>query len=111
MRPVFAWALFVGVFLFWHVPAAFQQAALHHAAWAELASIFAAAIAFWSAVLGENSLSDGARALMVMTAAVISDLPGVIMVFSPRAICVMPGENAARFRTDPRCRISRSQEC
>lgn len=101
LRPVLAWILFVGVFLFWHVPAAFQQAALHHATWLELASILAAAIGFWSAVLGENALSDGARALMVMTAAVVSDLPGVVMLFSPRAICVMPGENAAQFGLTP----------
>ena len=101
MKPVFAWALFVGVFLFWHVPAAFQQAAIHHITWAELASILATAIAFWTAVLGENALSDGARALMVMTAAVVSDLPGVVMLFSPRAICVMPGENAVRFGLKP----------
>jgi putative membrane protein len=97
MRPVFAWVLFVGVFLFWHIPAAFQQAALHHATLLELASILAAAIAFWTTVLGESPLSDGARALMVMTAAVVTDLPGVVMLFAPRAICVMPGENAAAF--------------
>jgi putative membrane protein len=101
MRPVFAWVLFVGIFLFWHIPAAFQQAALHHATLLELASILAAAIAFWSTVLAENPLSDGARALMVMTAAVATDLPGVVMLFAPRAICVMPGENAAAFGLTP----------
>jgi putative membrane protein len=89
MRPVFAWVLFVGIFLFWHIPAAFQQAALHHATLLELASILAAAIA------------DGARALRVMTAAVATDLPGVVMLFAPRAICVMPGENAAAFGLTP----------
>ena len=46
-------------------------------------------------------LNDGARALMVMTAAILTDLPGVVMLFSPRAICVMPGENAARFGLTP----------
>ena len=29
---------------------------------------------------------------MVMTAAILTDLPGVVMLFAPRAICVMPGE-------------------
>jgi putative membrane protein len=97
MRPVLGWTLFVSLFLFWHVPAAFQWAASHHAGALELASIFAAAIAFWSATLGESTLSDGGRALMVMTAAIVTDLPGVVMLFASRAICVMPQENAARF--------------
>jgi cytochrome c oxidase assembly factor CtaG len=67
----------------------------------ELASILAAAVCFWSAVLGTNRFNDGARALMVMTAAVLTDLPGVVMLFAPRAICVMPGENAAHFGLTP----------
>lgn len=101
MRPVFAWLLFVGLFLFWHIPAAFQQVALHHATILELASILAAAIAFWSAVLADSPLSDGARALMVVTAAIVTDLPGVVMLFASHAVCVMPGENAAAFGLTP----------
>jgi cytochrome c oxidase assembly factor CtaG len=106
IKPVRAWLLFVAVFLAWHVPAAFQWAALHHATLLELASVFLAAIMFWSAALGEGplsdgALSDGARALMVMTAAIVTDLPGVVMLFSPKAICVMPGEDAARFGLTP----------
>jgi cytochrome c oxidase assembly factor CtaG len=101
MRPVYAWCLFVGVFLFWHIPAAFQQAALYHVTLLELACILAAAVAFWSTTLGDNPLSDGARALMVMMAAVVTDLPGVLMLFAPHAICIMPGENAAAFGLTP----------
>jgi putative membrane protein len=102
LRPALAWSLFVGVFLFWHIPAAFQGAALHHLTLLELASILLAAIPFWSTALGTNDSSDGAlndggRALMVMTAAIVTDLPGVVMLFAPRAICVMPNENAAAF--------------
>ncbi len=100
--PFWGWTLFVAIFLFWHWPAAFQWAARNP--WTEifeLASILAAAICFWDGVLGENRLNDGARALMVMTAAILTDLPGVVMLFSPRAICVMPGENAARFGLTP----------
>ena len=36
-----------------------------------------------------------------MTAAVATDLPGVIMLFAPRAFCVMPGENAPAFGLTP----------
>jgi putative membrane protein len=101
LRPVWAWALFVGAFLFWHIPATFQWAARHHASLIELAILFVAAIAFWSAALGENASSFGARALMVMTAAVVIDLPGVVMLFAPRVLCTMPAENAARFGLTP----------
>jgi cytochrome c oxidase assembly factor CtaG len=101
IRPVLAWLLFVALFLGWHVPAAFQWAALHRLTLLELGSVFLAALVFWSAVLGESALSDGARALMVMTAAIVTDLPGVVMLFSPKAICVMPGEDAARFGLTP----------
>ena len=102
VRPVFAWCLFVGVFLVWHWPAAFQWAAGSVATqMLELGSLLLAAFVFWGVALGEGALSDGARALYVMTAAVVTDLPGVVMVFSPRALCVMPGENAARFGLTP----------
>jgi putative membrane protein len=102
LPPLWSWALFVAVFLFWHWPAAFQWAAGNVLTeLLELGSILAAAVCFWDGVLGANPLNDGARALMVMTTAFLTDLPGVVMLFSPRAICVMPGENAARFGLTP----------
>jgi putative membrane protein len=102
LPPLAGWGLFVTVFLFWHWPAAFQWAAADPVTeLLELGSILAASICFWSGVLGSNRLNDGGRALLVMTAAILTDLPGVVMVFAPRAICVMPGENAARFGLTP----------
>ena len=101
IRPVFAWVLFVGMFLFWHIPGPYQWMALHHLTLIELALILAAATPFWSVALGENVLNDGARALYVMTAALVMDLPGVVMLFAPRAFCAMPGENAAAFGITP----------
>jgi cytochrome c oxidase assembly factor CtaG len=103
LPPLAGWSLFVGVFLFWHWPEAFQWAARHPLTeMLELGSILLAALCFWSGVLDRSrpnggALNDGARALMVMTAAVLTDLPGVVMLFAPRAICVMPHENAAAF--------------
>lgn len=105
VQPATAWLLFVGVFLFWHWPAAFQWAA--NADWSrlfELATILCAACLFWTAALSPENpglMSFGARALFVMTAAVATDLPGVIMLFAPRAICTMPGENAPAFGLTP----------
>ncbi len=98
MPAVAGWLLFVATFLFWHWPAAFQWAAGSAATEVlELASILFAATCFWSGIFVPGPLSDGARALLVMTAAVITDLPGVIMLFSPRVICVMPNGDASRF--------------
>jgi cytochrome c oxidase assembly factor CtaG len=101
LPPVLGWSLFVAVFLFWHWPAAFQWAARAPATEGlELVSILAAALCLWSVVL-DRSLNAGARALLVMTAAVITDLPGVVMLFAPRAICTMPHEDAAAFGLTP----------
>jgi cytochrome c oxidase assembly factor CtaG len=102
LPPLAGWVLFVAVFLFWHWPAAFQWAAqVRFGEVLEMLSILGAALAFWSGVLGSNRLNDGARALLVMTAAVLTDLPGVVMLFAPTAICVMPRENAAAFGLTP----------
>jgi cytochrome c oxidase assembly factor CtaG len=65
LPPMAGWALFVAIFLFWHWPAAFQWAARYPLAQGlELVSILAAGLCFWSVVLGDNPLNDGARALM-----------------------------------------------
>jgi len=104
-QPVTAWIAFVGVFLFWHWPAAFQWAAARETTrLLEFASILIAALLFWSVALspkGQGWFSYGGRALFVMTAAVATDLPGVIMVFSPQSICAMPDENAALWGLTP----------
>lgn len=99
------WAGFVGIFLFWHWPAAFQWAAQTQAGQLlEHGSILLSALLFWRVALApENSaqLGHGARALYVMTAAIATDLPGVIMVFSPTPFCAMPGENATHWGLTP----------
>jgi len=104
-QPVTAWIVFVGVFLFWHWPAAFQWAAGDaFSRLLELASILASALLFWSVALapeGRQSSSHGARALWVLTAAIATDLPGVLMVFSPRVFCAMPAESAWRWALTP----------
>lgn len=102
VRPAVGWTAFVTVFLLWHWPAAFQWAARHPLTeLLELASILIAAILFWTVILKPNRLSDAARALLVMTAAILTDLPGVVMLFASHAICVMPLENAGHFGLTP----------
>lgn len=99
--PTASWLGFVATFLFWHWPTAFRWAAQSEITELfELATIFAAATLFWAVLLApapHRQIGHGAAALSVMTAAVATDLPGVIMLFAPRAICTMPGEDAARF--------------
>jgi cytochrome c oxidase assembly factor CtaG len=102
VSPISGWGLFIVVFLFWHWPLAFGWAAVHRfGTLLEMGSILVAAVCFWNGALGENRLNEGAHALMVMTAAILTDLPGVVMLFAPQAICVMPHENAARFGLTP----------
>jgi cytochrome c oxidase assembly factor CtaG len=105
IEPVPAWLAFVCVFLFWHWPAAFRWAAQSEGGrLLEHASILFSAFLFWNVALSPRSqewLSYGARALFVMTAAVATDLPGVVMVFSPQALCTMPHENAGYWGLTP----------
>jgi cytochrome c oxidase assembly factor CtaG len=102
MPPLAGWGLFVGIFLFWHWPFFFRWVARQpYGELLELGSILAAACCFWGVVMASGRLSDPARALMVMTAAILTDLPGVVMLFAPVAICTMPAENAARFGLTP----------
>ena len=97
LRPATAWCLFVGVFLFWHWPAAFRFSAVHGLTVLELGSLLAVATIFWSVALGSGPLPDGGRILFVMTAAVATDLPGVVMLFAPRAFCILPGADPTLF--------------
>jgi putative membrane protein len=98
--PVYAWLAFVAIFLLWHWPIAFRWAdrtAITRLI--EFASILAAATIFWMAAF--HVLAPGAAALYVVTAALATDFPGVIMIFAPTAICTMPGERAAAWHLTP----------
>jgi cytochrome c oxidase assembly factor CtaG len=102
LPPVWAWMAFVMTFLFWHWSVAFRWAAGSAGGeLVELSSILVTAFLFWSAAFATDKLSYGARALFVMAGAVATDLPGVIMVFAPTAICTMPGENSAVWGVTP----------
>jgi cytochrome c oxidase assembly factor CtaG len=99
-QPVTAWTLFVGVFLFWHGSAAMRWAAEREGSRLfEFTTILAAAWLFWSMVLRRRPAPAawGARALGLTTAAIVTDLPGVIMIFAPRAYCSVPKEDAAHW--------------
>ena len=84
---VLAWILFCGVFAFWHLPGPYDWSLRHP--WGhvfEHATFFASAIAFWSVVFarGATSVGFGGRLLSVTTAAVVSGLPGALMILASR---------------------------
>jgi cytochrome c oxidase assembly factor CtaG len=88
-RPLSAWAIFTGIFLLWHLPAAFHWAQRHEAAHiAEHLTLLGSSWVFWSVALVpvRHHLGRGGSALFVVTAAMVLDLPSAVMIFSPRAL-------------------------
>jgi len=88
-RPLSAWTIFTGIFLFWHLPSAFRWAQRHEAAHiAEHLTLLGSAWVFWSVALMpvHHRLGRGGTALFVVTAAMVLDLPSAVMIFSPRAL-------------------------
>jgi putative membrane protein len=89
MQPILVWLLFAGVFVFWHLPGPYEWAlnneTIHDA---EHLSFFIAAMMFWTIVLepsGSRRLGYGSTLLYVATMAVLSGLPGALMILTPRA--------------------------
>jgi cytochrome c2 len=89
-QPLAVWIWFCGTFIFWHVPApylwALQNEAVHIL---EHVLFLVTAFAFWSVViepLGRRRLDYGASVLFVATAAVISGLPGALMILASRPL-------------------------
>lgn len=90
MHPVVVWFLFAGAFVFWHCPGPYTAAlgneflhALEHL------SFLVTALMFWSIVLaaaGHRRLSYGATLIFVITTAVLSGLPGALMILTTRPL-------------------------
>lgn len=90
MQPVVVWTVFCGSFVFWHIPGPYRWALENediHVV--EHLSFFLTSLAFWAIVIepfGRRRLSHGATLLFVVTAAVLSGLPGALMIFAPRPL-------------------------
>lgn len=90
MHPLLVWTAFCGLFVFWHIPAAYTFAfrderihALEHL------SFLLSALAFWTIVIepsGRRRLGYGTSLLFVATTAVLSGLPGALMILAPRPL-------------------------
>jgi putative membrane protein len=89
MRPLVVWVLFASIFVVWHVPGPYTWA-LHHELVhdCEHLSFFIVSLMFWTIVFepsGRRRLDYGATLLFVATMAIISGLPGALMILTNRA--------------------------
>jgi putative membrane protein len=87
MHPLVVWLLFSGAFVFWHCPRpytwALQNEAVHAA---EHLCFFVTALMFWTVVFepdGYRRLGYGGSLVFVATTAVLSSLPGALLVLAP----------------------------
>lgn len=101
MHPIAVWAAFCGGFVFWHAPGPYlwglRNDALHVV---EHLTFFLTSLAFWSIVIpahGRRRLGYGATLLFVLTAAVLSDLPGALMIFAPRPLYPVHADGVAAW--------------
>jgi cytochrome c oxidase assembly factor CtaG/cytochrome c2 len=91
MHPLIVWSLFCGAFVFWHSPGPYQWALDRN--WVHILehlSFFVSSLMFWSLVLSPHGqrrrLQHGPTLLLIVSTAVLSGLPGALMIFSPRPL-------------------------
>jgi cytochrome c oxidase assembly factor CtaG len=94
-NPTLIWILFSGAFVFWHTPGPYRWGAHNELAHAfEHLSFLATAMAFWSIVLApanRRRVGYGPSILYVASSAVVSGLPGALMIFAPRPLYDLGG--------------------
>jgi cytochrome c oxidase assembly factor CtaG/cytochrome c2 len=88
MRPVLVWVIFAGVFIFWHIPRPYTWALRHELIHDfEHLSFFISALMFWTIVIepsGRRRIDYGTTILFVATMAIMSGLPGALMILTTR---------------------------
>jgi putative membrane protein len=103
--PLSIWICFCGLFVFWHIPGPYVWALRHEPVHVfEHLCFFVSAFAFWSVVIepsGRRRLDYGATLLFVATAAVLSGLPGALMVLTERPFYPIHAAGAARWGLSP----------
>lgn len=99
--PVSVWSWFCGLFVFWHLPVPYAWALRHEPVHVlEHLCFFVSAFAFWAVVIepsGRRRLDYGATMLFVATAAILSGLPGALMVLTARPFYAIHAAGAARW--------------
>ncbi len=114
MHPLIVWVLFCGVFIVWHFPGPYQWA-LHDETvhTFEHISYVVTALMFWTVVIepsGRRRLDYGATLLFILTAAVLSSLPGAVITLAATPLYPDYAAGTARWGC-PCSRISSSQDC
>lgn len=99
LAPLVIWLAFNGLFLLWHLPGLYAAALRHDGIHAlEHVSFFLSAYAFWSLVMapaGRGALGYGARLFFVVSAALLSGLPGALIALSSRPLYASDPQAAA----------------
>jgi cytochrome c oxidase assembly factor CtaG/cytochrome c2 len=89
-QPLVVWFLFCGIFVFWHAPGPYQWALDNNAVHiSEHLSFFLISMAFWSIVLSPHRrrrLDYGSTLLFIVSTAILSGLPGALMIFASRPL-------------------------
>lgn len=105
MHPAIVWILFCGSFVFWHLPFPYDLGLSYELAHTlEHASFFLTALAFWTIIIepsGNRRLSYAATLLYLVVTVVISDMPGALMVLSPRPLYPEHAAGAAAWGLTP----------
>lgn len=101
MHPVAVGLLFSSTFAFWHLPRPYAWALNN--AWAhafEHATLFVTAVMFWSLVIepsGRRRMGVAATMTFVAGSAVVSGLPGALMLLSPEPLYPIHEAGAAQW--------------
>jgi cytochrome c oxidase assembly factor CtaG/cytochrome c2 len=90
MHPVLVWLLFCGAFVVWHFPGSYQLALSNEGIHTiEHVCLLVAALMFWSVVIepsGRRRLAYGPTLVLIMTAAILSGLPGALIALATRPL-------------------------
>ena len=93
-RPATAWIAFCGSIGFWHLPKLYRMAVDHESLHVLMhLSFLAAGLLFWSVVLepsGKRRLDFGRSILFVLSAAMVTGIPGALLNFAHRLIYQEP---------------------
>jgi putative membrane protein len=102
MHPITVWLLFSGAFVFWHCPRPYTWALQNDAVHAvEHLCFFVTALMFWTIVFepdGHRRLGYGGTVVFVSTTAVLSSLPGALMVLAPAPLYPVHAEGVAAWQ-------------
>jgi len=89
-RPAICWAAFCGVIILWHVPAVYRWAMASEVRHVLMhLSFLGAGLLFWSVVLepsGRRRLGYAPAALFVLSAALLTGLPGALIAFAQQPL-------------------------